>query len=491
MIAVRPGHQVRGGEQRSSGAIFLLALIALAGTTFLFVIGAYSALVYVVIAACSLVAFAAPARWGIATMVAFGGVAGMLKDIAAYETLAHLGNDFVLVSLLLGHAARSLMRREPLVPDFPFKKTIGFLIVSATFLTFLPLTRPLVALGGWKGYVVPALVVPVVYLGLREPNSSRPVVGALVITGIGNAIASLVEQGVGPNAVASWGPGFVHNIASYTFAFDTAGHLVWRPFGLTQGAGDAAIVEVLAATVLMYMGFGRRPLVQWMVGFAAILCAIAVLESSVRTAILMLIAGVMGVIVVRGFHRRQSLAVGLLVVMLVGGSLAFVFQGAPGAVQGRVVGLLDTNTYLNGRGAVIGLVGNAAFTLPLGLGMGRATPGSEVLASLAGVQNEALSTENALLVMIFELGWAGIIFIGLLAWQLGGVVKQYLLNVARDREGGLAAVIVLVLMLAGLSGPILVAQPENLYVWIFGTLAYMRLSAGAPELDETPEPALA
>jgi hypothetical protein len=473
MIAAQQ-QRIAGPDRGSPVVIGLLALSGLALVTFLFVTGAYPSLVYVVIAATSLVAFAAPARWGIAALLFFGGIGGILKDVAAYETIAHLGNDFVLISLLLGHGARALLRREPMVPDFPFKRLIGFLLVVAAFMTFLPITRPLIALGGWKGYVIPALVAPVAYLGLRQKGSSRPLVGAIVITAIGNAIASLVEQALGPNAVAAWGPGFVHNIASYTFAFDTASNLVWRPFGLAQGAGEAAVIEVLGATILMYVAFGKRPMIQWIAGLGAFLCAVAVLESSVRTAILMLLVGFLGCVVMRGGRRPSGLLVGLLVLAVVGGSFYFVLKGSNAGVQGRIAGLFTTTTYLTSRGGVYSLIGEALLHLPLGIGMGRVTPGSDVLASLAGVANDGAATENVLLAMMYELGWAGLLFVVILFWKVGAVVREFLLRNVDDREGGLAAVLLMVMFVAGLSGPTLISQPDNLYIWIFATLAYLR-----------------
>ena len=474
MIAA-PSH--RGYARERNNPVIVAAVTALLlviGSTGLFLAGLYDALVYVAIAIFSVVAFAAPLRWGLASLICFAGVAGILKDIAAYAPIAHLGNDIVFGSLLIGYVARSATRMQPLLSDFPYRRVVGFLFIVALFCTFLPITHPLVALGGWKGYVLPALLVPIGYAAFQEKGSSYPVVAALLVTGIGNAVAGLTEQNLGPEVIGTWGPGFVHNIAAFTFAFDASNHVVWRPFGLSADAGGAAGLEAVAAAILVYLAFGRRQLLQVLAGAGALLCALAAVNSGVRTAVVMIIIGTVGAIIMRGARKRSSLFVGLLAVAVIGATLFFLLQGAPVVIQSRLGGLLTADTYSTQRGAVYVLIIDAFRKYPVGIGMGTVTPGAEILSGLAGVRVDAAASENMLLAMLYELGWFGAIFTFALLFSVGRVVKGYLTQATIDREGGLASIVLLTVLVSGFSSPVLIAEPANLIVWIFAALAAVR-----------------
>ncbi len=445
--------------------------------TFGFVLLSYSQafgfLVYAIIVAFCLVALFAPSYWGIATLVVFTGLAGFLKDLAGYSTFAHLGNDWVLLSVLLGHLARAANRSQPLFPaDMPLKVPLAVLVFSAFALTLAPWTTPIQALGGLKAYVEPALLIPVVAVAFARARSLRIVLWALIAIGLANAVASLFEVAVGPQVVASWGPGFVRNVLPNSIGWSQQFNATWwRPFGLTQDAFAAAGLEAIAASLLFWVSLLPWQTRAWLrvaSAFAAGLATLAIVQSSVRTAAVVLLVGWIGASLLARSRRPATVLLGLGLVVLVG--MAYlVSQFASPVVHERLLGLLQPETLGQGRGFLAWNILETWVKAPLGIGMGKAVPASDLLSQLAGQPQEGYANENMLLSMLLELGWLGGLFVFATWWEIGRGAWKYFSRGFRTPEADASFLICVLLFVFGLAQALFVGQPVNLLLWIFGT----------------------
>jgi hypothetical protein len=163
------------------------------------------------------------------------------------------------------------------------------------------------------------------------------------------------------------------------YTYETAdGRRVVRPCGLTDTPGGACAAGMLAG--LLGLGWSLQPIAAWR-RLAALGLAFAGLMviylSQVRSALVMEIISLltlMAALAVRRDFRRLTL-LGLGVVVVLGGSLAWVARTEGDAVLGRFRTLIEgdlRHTYYSNRGFYV----QAAFSQqlrdqPLGAGMGR------------------------------------------------------------------------------------------------------------------------
>jgi len=440
-------------------------------------------LVYALIIAFCLVALLAPSPWAIVTLVVFTGIAGFLKDIAGYSPFAHLGNDWVLLSVLLGHLARAANRSQPLLPsDMPFKVPLAILVCSAGALLFAPWTTPIQALGGWKAYVEPALLIPVVAVAFTNVRRLRGVLWALIAIGLANAVASLFEVAVGPQVVASWGPGFVRNVLPNSIAWDRQFNGAWRPFGLSQDSFAAAGLEALAAILLVWISLRPSKMRQgprFASLSAAALAVFAVLQSSVRTTQVMLVVGLLAASFITQRRHRAITVLGMGLVIVVAGMVFSSTEFVSPVVRERLLGLLQPDTFVQGRGFLSWNIFEAWVKAPLGVGMGKAIPAADLLSQLAGTPQEGYANENMLLSMLLELGWLGVLFVIVTWWQIGRGAWNHFSRSLKALEADAAFLMCLSLFIFGLAQALFVGQPFNLLFWIFGT-------AGLNSLQSSP-----
>jgi hypothetical protein len=438
-------------------------------------------LVYLVIAFSAVVAAIAPQRWGFAVVFAFVGFSGLLKDLANYTIVSHLANDFVIAGLVVGHVIRARLGMVRLIPrGLPFRLPLAILLVGSVLLSFLPGSTPIQALGGWKAYVEPAILVPIAAVALSQPGSTEPSRWMLIIVGVANAIASLWEASLGPSLVAEWGPGFAHTVTGGTVFLDESGHGSWRPFGLAQDAGAASLFETTAALLLVQVALGRAkgPWTLRLSAFAMVLLlAYAIFSAGVRGSIVALVIGLSVVLFFAGPRRPGARALSVGTLFLLGIGVAYVAYSVAAltpALNFRITGLLDFQTYVSSRGPLVGYIGDEA-QRPFGVGMGNNVPSAETLASFANQTLQARANENILLSMMLELGWFGAAVVVTFVVEIVSAMVRYARRPV-DVEVGQALHLCALMLIVGLAGPVLVAAPGNLILWVFGAAAIYRLN---------------
>ncbi len=459
-----------------AAAAYVAALAALLS------LGQYSLLAYLAVATTCVVVFMAPTQYGLALFVFFASVAGFLKEVTNYATAVHLANDLVYGCLLLGFGFRCLFQRQSMWVWADLGSPIAILWSSAVLLSFAPWTTPLQAAGGWKAYVLPALLVPVAAVTYSVPGRLRPLLIAIIAAGTINSIASIIELQIGPHAIGAWGgPGFAGAVGPNSIIFDVTGHSGWRPFGLTQDAGTAVAVEALAVIVVAALAARARRGRVLLLALLPVPLAGVVL-SGVRVGIVMTLAGVLGVLLMRergGFGRNASRA---LVVAATAGLAALVlFTSAPFLVRERATTLTDPATLMGARGFLVAQVAPFLVQHPLGAGMGKIVPAGQLLSTLAGVAPDAYASENMLYAMSVELGVMGAAFVLAFWYILGRGAMRRIRQGAGSQQSEIGFVVCIAFAASAFAGPLIVAQPGNLLLWIFATAALLKNAGDPPD----------
>jgi O-antigen ligase len=108
--------------------------------------------------------------------------------------------------------------------------------------------------------------------------------------------------------------------------------------------------------------------------------------------------------------------------------------------------------------------------------MGKIVPSSQLLSDIAGVAPDAYASENMLFAMSVELGVIGAAFV-IAFWFV--IARRAVRRIRRGNGGEqsqMGFVICIAFAAAAFAGPLIVAQPGNLLLWIFGTSALLEPS---------------
>lgn len=448
--------------------------------------GQLELIAYLIMLVAAAAALVLETRWSVAVVIFFTAISGFVKLLADYSPLAHLDNDVVYVMFLAGYVARRTSRADGLPKEFPFRRTVFLLIAASFMLTAAPMTTVVQALGGWKSYVLPALVVIPVATDLRAEGSIKPLVWALILAGVLNAGVTLVEISQGRDAVAAWGPGFTRIQAAN--AFDAAGASIWRPPGISSDGGGGAPIDAEAIVLCVMIATSRVNLFVRGVMVAVIgLCLLSLFQEGIRTSIVEAGIGCLVALSLnRGNRRLPSIGVALVVGWLAFNALGSVFATST-VHQSRITSLIDPQTYLGSRGdLVFKYIPQTFISHPLGVGMGQTIPAAAFLSQLAGSSRYEAASENMMLGMMLELGWAGALVVILLVVQVARTGYRYFRARSRSVDGDIALVVLMALLATGFSGDLLVIQFSALQIWAFAAI----LASREARLRLEPDPVL-
>jgi O-antigen ligase len=191
----------------------------------------------------------------------------------------------------------------------------------------------------------------------------------------------------------------------------------------------------------------------------------------------MCLAGVLGILLMRERGALGTNAARRLAVVAATGLAALVlFTNSSFLVRERATTLLQPGTVMGARGFLLGEVAPFLARHPLGGGMGKIVPSSQLLSDIAGVAPDAYASENMLFAMSVELGVIGAAFV-IAFWFV--IARRAVRRIRRGNGGEqsqMGFVICIAFAAAAFAGPLIVAQPGNLLLWIFGTSALLETS---------------
>lgn len=408
---------------------------------------------------------------------------GVIKNKSG-SSAATLGRDVLLYAIAVGVLLRKMQRQEP----FSAPPLTGW-IVAFVAVVAVQLANPAdESFTHSLASVRPHLeFVPLFFLGYSVMRSRARIKGFLIIlTAVAaiNGVVGLVQFGLSPSQLASWGPGYAQKIEgtnglSPRNFVDSSGQKHVRPFALGSDEGFGGIIGLLAApaafAILSLPGNRRLKIA---VGLFSIGIVLAVVTSQARVAIVGAVVSILAFMVLATSSRRVFRLVGGL---LIGGTIAYV---AITALTG------STNSHLFDRYSSI--APNKVFSTsasyrsdtfgkslpkyltgyPLGAGIGKVGPASN---SAGGTGGKGLNAESEPNYAVLELGIPGLIV--LIGFQLRLLVLSMGVRRLKDLE--------LRLLLAALAAPLFAmfamgwvgittaATPGSPYLWfVAGILAY-------------------
>jgi glycosyltransferase involved in cell wall biosynthesis len=335
--------------------------------------------------------------------------------------------------------------------------------------------------------------VPLFFLGyivLRTPARLRALFLFLVVVASINGAVALVQYELGPEKVATWGPGYERAIyggdglAGRTF-IDASNEQRLRPFALGSDVGFGGALAVLAAPgVVAILAAARSRRGQLTAALLAGGIAVAALSSQVRLAVIGVVLSLVAVVVV-GITSRKIVSLTLVAALLAGTVYVATtsLSGHSGIFDrySSIAGSQAVATSRTDRGGSLRLVPRYAADFPLGTGLGSVGAATNV----AGAPEAAgrVSGESELNFLLVEVGIPGLAV--LLAFTVvlvsGSIVG---IRHMRDPEQRLLVAALLAPVAASLvmwlGGPVTAGPPMAPYIWLAaGGLSYWCFRPGS------------
>ena len=325
--------------------------------------------------------------------------------------------------------------------------------------------------------------VPLFFLGfavLRRDDRLRGLAIVMALSGAANGVMGLIQSGLSPEQLASWGPGYstlvngavingtVHGAA---FFVTGTGALGVRPPALGAAVGFGGAVGFLAlpfAIALILAGRSRLDRGIGLVSFPLIVSAIVTSET--RSAVIAACCVAVAFFVLRESRgSRDAIAPFLFVAVVFGGILV------AGANLTRYSSISPTHllsTFDQQRGGSISVIPTYVTHYLLGAGLGTAGPGTTANAS---VHTGTLSGENEFVYLIVELGVPGLLV--LLSLFVTAIRKGIVVSRSRrDRQARPYLLAVTAALIgcgvASLSGAVSATPPVSPFLWLaFGIVS--------------------
>jgi glycosyltransferase involved in cell wall biosynthesis len=328
--------------------------------------------------------------------------------------------------------------------------------------------------------------VPLFFLGylvLRTPGRLRALFLFLLVVATINGAVALVQYQLGPEEVATWGPGYERAIygggglAGRTF-LDASHEARLRPFALGSDVGFGGALAVLAAPGLVALLASAR---SRRAQLAAILLAggvaVAALGSQVRLMLIGAALSLLAVIIV-GITSRKVVGLAIAAALIAGTLyVAATSLDRNAGVFDRyssIAGTQAVGTSAAYKGGTLSLVPRYAADFPLGTGLGSVG----AAASVAGAPDASgrVSGETEPNFLLVEVGIPGlfILLIFTIVLIAGSIAR---IRRMRDAEARLLVAALLAPVAASLvmwlGGPVTAGPPMAPYFWLAaGGLAY-------------------
>jgi len=427
--------------------------------------------------ACGVALLLVPTWWGLLIYFTFSAFSPLLKYVASYNTIVHLGPTLILAPILLrwvqerrGELGRD-MRQLPLI------KLVAAFVVLSGLMAFSPLTSPIVATGGIISYVLPIVFFPLAFTELRTRRRINAFVLWTVALATIGSVFTLIFVAIGPTRVASLGPAFAKAALDPGNAYiDPTAHTKgYIPVTVVLGGLGYLIALFMLLSLLIYGANIMGRVVRYLVAAPLIvLFAAAIVAPGVRLTIASTVIGLL-IVVLAG--RRRAIIPTLLGLVLAVLALNVVGSLTNGGPIGRAATLLDPTAALNSSGRSLLLAGAIPFALqnPLGQGMGRVGPGSGAVIAASGSSVTGLSFDNMLLAITSELGIAGGLLLSAIAVMF--VVRGWQVY-RRLTDGNLKAVALactassVAMTSSWIAGPTLMQAPGSIYFWALAGLCF-------------------
>ncbi|MCW2958776.1 MAG: hypothetical protein JWP18_1579, partial [Solirubrobacterales bacterium] len=363
--------------------------------------------------------------YGIA--IYLGCADGPVKLISGTDK-ATLFRDVLLFAVVGGVLARGILEDRRL-PRIPYRWPLVAFVTVVAVQALNPGTPSLTGVvAGWRQQLAFA---PLLLLGVMVADrrgTLRTIGIVLLALTVPNMIAAVIQNTLTPEQFGSWGPGYADRVlgrgafANTPRTFYEGGGDVdrVRPFGLGADSGGAGILGWLGLPFALAFALskGWQPKL-WLGAGGVLVCATAILTSQSRGVILTSLVAVLAFFALRAKSRNAistTFALGGAAMLIFVFVTVFTANSSTAAVArlqtlapGQAAATISSN-----RGSSLTIVGDYAVSYPLGVGLGRAGPGSGAVGRPSG-----LNAENEFNFLIGEIGLIGLLAF---AWLWGAVV---------------------------------------------------------------------
>jgi hypothetical protein len=442
-----------------------------------------------------------------AVLVYLACVDGVVK-LSSGSSVATLGRDVVLYAIVLGALLRLAIRREPIrIPLWGGFVFAWYAVVLAQVANpnGVSLVHSIASLRPHLEFV------PLFFLAFVTMRTERRLwlfLLLLVIVAAANGVVGLIQLGLTPNQLGSWGPGYhllvygggVRGVGE-TLASST-GKAIVRPPGLggfSGFGGQLGSFATIAAVAILAGGAARhiRVFLRVAVGLLALLGIAAVLTSQARSAILGTVIGLIAFLALtvtskKGLRVFGAVAVGAVVAAVLystivpsnanhyaGGSCRSGCSVAPSQLGGTITKTLEVH-------GTLALIPQYLVDYPLGAGLGQAGAGASSSIGASDLPaSQGYNGESEFTYLIVETGIPGLLVImGLTIVMVRAVWRLRSVADPAIQRPLMALGAVLVIMIADWPfGAVTAAPPAAPMFWaLAGTLAYWTKEARSGRL---------
>lgn len=426
----------------------------------------------------------------LALVMLYLGLADGVIKLMTNSSSATLGRDLLLYAIVTGLVIRQMVGKEPFVCPPLTAWIVVFLGVIAVQLFNPGDTSFKHALSSTRPHLE---FIPLFFLGYSVMRTTRRLKGfllILIVIAAINGLVGVVQFGMSPSQLASWGPGYAARIdgtdgVSARGFVDSAGQVSVRPFALGDDQGFGGAVGLLAApAVLALLSLGGDPRLKFAVGALSIGVVLAIATSQARVAIIGSVVGILMYMVLatssrRAFRVLLGMALGVIIgygaiSVLAANTNSHLFSRYSSITPGKVF-----STAYNYREATLADVPRYATEFPLGAGIGKAGPAAD---EAGGTGNYGLDAESEATYLLIELGLPGLLV--LTAFQLRFLALSFGIRRMKNLElrlllAALAAPL-FAIFVSGFAGITTSSTPGSPYLWFAsGVLSYWLISARA------------
>jgi hypothetical protein len=420
----------------------------------------------------------------LAVLILYLGLLDGVVKLSSGSSIATLGRDALLYSIVLGAVVRAIIRKEPLRAPPLTGLVLAWVAVCVAQLANPADHSILHAAAGLRQHLE---FVPLFFFGYFVVRSDRRLVATLALllaVAAANGIVGLIQSGLSPDQLASWGPGYatlehgssLHGVAR-TFV-NSLGQSQVRPPGLggTDGFGGLIALMALPGAIALLASRRRGTGLTWLLLLlGTVLAVVGVITSQTRLDVVAAVIAVVAFAFLTVTSRRGITAVVLATLIGVGGyaigsSLATSHANRYSSLAPSKI----LSTVRTARQSSIAAIPTYLTRYPLGAGIGTVGPAATSNFGGAAVGG-GLDAESEFTFLLVETGIPGLAV--MLAFTFASIkVGLTLRRVADPRiQRCLMAVtaVLISLVVAWFIGPVTANSPDAPFLWFgSGCLVY-------------------
>lgn len=428
----------------------------------------------------------------LSVLLLYLGLADGVVKLASGSSIATLGRDLLLYSIVVGAVLRLILCKTPLT--LPFLSGLVFAWVAVCAMQVanpsgLSLVHSIASLRQHLEFV------PLFFFGyavLRDRRRLAWLLGLLLVVGAANGVASLIQRGLTPDQLAAWGPGYrsleLGSALEVARVFVGAGgHPYVRPPGLggEDGFGGLVCLIALPGAAALMASSARLARLGWLLVPATILTVIGVVVSQTRLDVVAATIALVAFLALTMTSRRGMIAVVLTVAIGAIGYVAISDVASSGANRYSTIAPRNViATAIQARRATIALVPTYFVRYPLGAGLGTVGPAGG--SAIGGAVNTSLNGESEFTFLLIETGIPGLVV--MLAFTLAtiwaGISLRRIADPKLQRSLMAMTAVLIALFATWWIGAITSDSPGAPFIWMgagciafwYGELRHGRLS---------------